>query len=876
MPANLRYFCPMKRILPLVFLAFGPTIHAQTGHLPHEHRGCGAQVLTRRHLERQGLGTDLLHLLPAPQANLRGGTFTIPVVVHVVWNTSSENIPTATINSIIDRLNEDYSATNTDLATVRPAFAGVVGNVGFQFCLAQVDPNGNPTTGIVRRQTTDTWFDPDTETDDMKLPPTGSAAWDPSRYLNIWICDITSGVSGNQFTVGYAYLPVGGVVGSAIDGLVIDYNLGTDAGSRTATHEVGHYFGLLHPFDEGGSCVNADGFTDTPTTNSPTFSCSNSNLIKCGVLTQYENFMDYGICQVMFTDQQAAYMAGVLTNQREGLLLNPACSGPGTGLCIPISSSGTADGDYINRVALGTINNANTGGIGQPTYTDYSATLSTSLIRGSQYTLSVQGGTFDDDNVAAWIDYDQDEVLEAAEKLGETDITQAGQTVTITFTVPAGASLGATVLRVRNVFHNTGEPVPTDPCFAYDFGETEDYGITIQGGGGGPCIPTSASGTADGDFINSMVLNEITNINSGGVGGPTYTDYSSTGAATVVRNGHYSLLLQSGTFTSDAYSAWIDYDQDDLFESNERLGTFNSSQASQSGIIPFVVPVTATLGTTTLRIRGVYPGTGDPFPIDPCFAYEFGETEDYSVNILAAPSDYCTPGSVAGPGDGDFINSVELGSISTTNTGGPNGPAYTDYSASESTSLLRDGEYMISIGSGEFAPDTYTAWIDYDQDDLFEPSENLGTTQNATAGEVVDLVFTVPGTAAVGITRMRVRGVFQGSGEPDPMDPCYPYAYGETEDYQVLIQFGTEVDETGRNALQPWPNPTTGMVNLMLHHDGPAEIRVCDTQGREVARTSLGGRMVELDVSHLAAGYYVIHVRQGEQGSSARLEVLHH
>ncbi|MBK9537122.1 MAG: hypothetical protein IPO10_18490 [Flavobacteriales bacterium] len=73
----------------------------------------------------------------------------------------------------------------------------------------------------------------------MKEAQYGKTPWNTNQYLNIWVCDITSGATGGFITVGYAYLPVGGVVGSGIDGLVIDYNYGLNAGDRTATHETG-------------------------------------------------------------------------------------------------------------------------------------------------------------------------------------------------------------------------------------------------------------------------------------------------------------------------------------------------------------------------------------------------------------------------------------------------------------------------------------------------------------------------------------------------------------------------------------------------------------------------------------------------------------
>lgn len=852
-------------------LLFALTTSAQD----HDHRTCGAHTFTKRHLEQQGLPTDVLHALPVPQGVARGGTFTIPVVVHVVYNTTAENVPTSTINALINELNQDYAGTNSDIGSTRSQFTSVIGNVGFQFCLAQVDPNGAATTGITRTQTTDTWFDPDNQTDAMKSAPLGRAAWDTERYLNIWICDITSGAVGSEITVGYAYLPVGGVVGTSIDGLVIDYDYGTQIGARTATHEIGHYFGLMHTFDEDGACVNSDGFSDTPTSNSPTFSCSNTNLMKCGVLTQYENFMDYSNCTVMFTDQQAAYMTSVLNGVRDGLLSNPACSGPVTGLCIPTSAGGTSDGDFINRVALGTFNNANSGGVGAPAYTDFSGTYSTNLTRGNQYTLIVQGGTFVDDHVAAWIDYDQDEQFEANEKLGETAITQVDQTVQIPFTVPAGATLGNAVLRVRNVYFNTGEPDPVDPCFSYGFGETEDYGINIvTGGGGGACIPTSMNGTSDGDFVNSVILNTIENLNSGGTDQPAYTDFSSSYSTSLVRNGHYSIIVESGSYESDNYAVWIDFDQDDSFETSELLGEFTTTAAAETGLITFSVPVNALLGNTTMRVRGVFFNDGEPTTVDPCYDFAYGETEDYGITILTAPSDFCTPGTIFGTADGDFINDVELGSISNLNTGSATGPSYIDYSSTESTPLMRDEEYVLTIQSGDYFPDAYAAWIDFDQDDLFESGEKIGEFATTTVSETNEITFTVPVNATIGNTRMRIRGVFITDGEPDPMDPCYPYAYGETEDYRIIIELNTGIFTNAQGRISMYPNPASALVTIELPSTERSRIEVIDAQGRLV-RTQMGAsQRLLLDVTDVAAGTYLVRVEQAGALLTERLEIL--
>lgn len=620
------------RLLSFLFAISTITTFAQHDHTER----CKAHEISERYLAEQGLSTDLVQALPrADQLEApRGGTLTVPVVFHVVYNTTAENIPQSAITAVMNQLNQDYSATNSNLGSVRSPFQNSVGNVGFQFCLAQVDPQGNTTTGITRTQTSVTWFNPDTQTNAMKTAAQGKAPWDPSRYLNVWVCDISSGATGGFVTLGYAYLPSGGVVGSNIDGLVVDYQYGMQLSSRTATHEIGHYFGLLHTWGQDpGSCSSDDTFTDTPNTNGPTYSCSNTTLQKCNTLTQYENFMDYSNCSAMFTNQQGNYMNGILTGPRSGLLSNNACSGSSSGYCTPTSAAGPADGDYVNSVQLGTINNTNSGGTTQPTYTNFSSTYSTSLLQGSTHTITIQGGNYSPDRYAAWIDYDQNNSFSTAEKLGEFTTSAAGQSQSISFTVPANATVGNTRLRVRGVFVNTGEPSPLDPCHNYGYGETEDYGIVITAPSSSFCIPTSFTGTADGDYINGVSLGSINNTNSGGTSAPTYSNLTPTWSTGVTRGSAQTISIQGGAYFPDRYAAWIDYNRDNVFSANEKLGEFTSSAASQTQNINFTVPNSADLGPTRLRVRGVYVGNGEPSPLDPCYSYAYGETEDYAIVI---------------------------------------------------------------------------------------------------------------------------------------------------------------------------------------------------------------------------------------------------
>jgi GEVED domain/Secretion system C-terminal sorting domain len=156
---------------------------------------------------------------------------------------------------------------------------------------------------------------------------------------------------------------------------------------------------------------------------------------------------------------------------------------PAGAYCQPIYTNGTSFGDYISLVQLGTLNNA-TVGASTPYYTlvPEGPTTTASIAAGSSQTITLAAGTYTINDLAAWIDYNQDGVFDATEKLGETDNFGAAPLTTVfTFTVPVGALDGKTRLRVREMDYSGTNTM--DPCTSQStFGETEDYTITITGG----------------------------------------------------------------------------------------------------------------------------------------------------------------------------------------------------------------------------------------------------------------------------------------------------------------------------------------------------------------------------------------------------------
>ncbi len=145
---------------------------------------------------------------------------------------------------------------------------------------------------------------------------------------------------------------------------------------------------------------------------------------------------------------------------------------PAAAYCTPEPTNGPSDGDFIANVTLGSINNT-TGGVNA--YEDYTA-MSTNLEQGVTYTLSITNGDYGNDVFAAWIDFNRDTIYQASENIGEFAGSTPGEIITLPFTVPVDAALGATRLHVRCAYNASS----MDPCLAYGYGETEDYGINIE------------------------------------------------------------------------------------------------------------------------------------------------------------------------------------------------------------------------------------------------------------------------------------------------------------------------------------------------------------------------------------------------------------
>lgn len=165
-----------------------------------------------------------------------------------------------------------------------------------------------------------------------------------------------------------------------------------------------------------------------------------------------------------------------------------------------------------------------------------------------------------------------------------------------------------------------------------------------------------------------------------------------------------------------------------------------------------------------------------------------GTSNPLLININPPSACYCTPTYANGCTLGDFISNVTLGTLN--NTSACSTPPFTYYSAVPAPVLVQGGTYPVRVTVG---PDTFgqfvRVWVDWNQDgDFTDAGEAVGVSGNVGANGTAVINMTVPPTALLGTTRMRVRG--GDDSAPTAAQSCGAAnsSFGEAEDYNVTIQ----------------------------------------------------------------------------------------
>lgn len=459
-----------------------------------------------------------------------GGTYTIPVVVHILHKGESvgtgTNISDAQINSAIDNLNDCYGGVG-----IYPT------DIGVQFELAKRDPFCASTTGIVRVDASGTSdYNSNGITSANETTIKAISKWPNSEYYNIWIVSEIDNNGGGSGTQGYAYFPG---APSSVDGAVILYNsfgydptgsLGYNLKSytrhnATTNHELGHALDLYHTFE--GDDANDDGTADQCPANT---SCSSQGDLCCdteahrrddgdcgatgttctgqSIVTIVENIMAYSsdVCQVRFSDDQKTRMRAAVAGTRASLLTSPGL--------IPISGSTPSVAKTCSPQSIELSNSFGMGvfglSIGSTSYSS-SGTVADggfrdnwcsnfSLAPNTLYSITVDNNTVNDEKVRVYIDYNNDGDFSDTGENIYSDNT-GGSSHTGSFTSAASPVTGQAIW-IRVISDFVGNTI-SGPCYAPEYGQVEDFSVTFSSGG---CTTPTITGTTPGSRCGTGIV----------------------------------------------------------------------------------------------------------------------------------------------------------------------------------------------------------------------------------------------------------------------------------------------------------------------------------------------------------------------------------
>jgi PKD repeat protein len=279
----------------------------------------------------------------------RAGTpYIIPVVFHIIHDYGVGNIASEQVHDAVRLVNLQYRKMNPDTASIVNSFKSLASDAEIEIRLAQLDPNGNCTSGITRT------YSPLTNTGDHQVK--SLIQWPPDQYLNIYVCNQAAGLAG------HALLPGAADTIPEWDGIVMQHSyigsIGTSSFfKRTVlSHEIGHFLNLQHiwggnnvpdfyylPVASSGNCSEDDGVADTPLTIG--WQSCNLSGSSCGTLDMVQNYMDYSYCSLMFTEGQKQRMHAALNSSvaNRNNLWTPANL---------ITTGVTEDTNYLCQAAL--------------------------------------------------------------------------------------------------------------------------------------------------------------------------------------------------------------------------------------------------------------------------------------------------------------------------------------------------------------------------------------------------------------------------------------------------------------------------------------------------------------------------------------------
>ena len=498
-------------------------------------------------------------------------------------------------------------------------------------------------------------------------------------------------------------------------------------------------------------------------------------------------------------------------------------------------------GDFIKKVTIGEFENESE----KSAYTFFNTLDPIPLQIGKSYLVQIQlQNVFGLDKAGAWIDFNNDFDFDTNEAITMSAYLE-DNTATGVITIPSDLTIGATLrLRTRNSF----SAASVHPCSEGVPGEIEDYQIIIVANDNLYCDAAGAEETGN-DYITNVTVNTFTNLS----GKSSYSLFDQK-QINLNKDQENSLIVKLGeVFEGDQAAAWIDYNNNAVFEAEETI-TLSDYSDNQEAAGTFIVPDNTIEGVPLrMRVRTAFTTES----LEPCGTV-FGEVEDYIVIVAPPRTTYCDAEGADGTGD-DYINSVVLNDFVNES----DQQTYTFFDSLDPVLLDRNSTHTLSFSMiNVFDLDKAGAWIDFNENFIFEPAEaivmsafdeNFTTTGSFTIPEFVENNT---------VLRLRVRAVYSENA-PEPCGTIF----GEVEDYRVQVVDETLVtpENNFAKSIILVPNPVSDIAVLSSSIRSIGKVKIFDLQGRLVTSLSVNASSISLNLQGLESAMYLIHIQSKNQ-----------
>ncbi|MEO6166444.1 MAG: GEVED domain-containing protein, partial [Chitinophagales bacterium] len=453
--------------------------------------------------------------------------------------------------------------------------------------------------------------------------------------------------------------------------------------------------------------------------------------------------------------------------------------------CTPLySNSCLSSNDFINNFTFGTLSNNGSGCNGNiNNYINYAptGTFTASVELGASYNISLQSGNQWPEGFGVWIDFNNDNDFDDADEFIYASPSVSTNQFTGSVIIPSNSDyVGDHRMRVRCKF--SGIVSSTESCTTFNYGETEDYTLSI--------LPATTSMT----YVSSTVTQN--NLDAVGLGA---SDVEIISIQVITAGTVNPLILSSLTinsngstnFANDVAAVKLYYTGNNSAFSTDQLYATVSDLS-----LPVSVNATLALGTNYFWIA--YDITGNAFTGDTidaaCTQLVLTGSGGTQIPSVTAPAgfreiNYCFPTYTEPCSSGDFIDNLSFNTLSNSGSGcngNANNYIYYTPAGNLTTTVETGSNYAIALQAGEGFIQGFGVWIDYNNDLDFADADEFVYASPVSGTELFVGEITIPDNPAyLGEHLMRVRCIY--NNVPAAGDFCNNQNRGETEDYTITV-----------------------------------------------------------------------------------------